>query len=38
MFINHNIRKNSSQEAKKVKNLLKKHNINLQIITNKKKF
>ena len=37
VLIDHNIRKNSFQEAKKVKNLLKKKQINLKIITNKKK-
>jgi len=37
VLINHNIRKNSLQEAKKVKNLLKKKHINLKIISNKKK-
>jgi len=37
VLINHNIRKNSAQEAKQVKNLLKKHRINLNIISNKKK-
>jgi len=37
VLINHNIRKNSSQEAKKIKNLLKKKQINLKIISNKKK-
>ena len=37
VLINHNIRKNSLQEAKKVKNLLKKRQINLKIISNKKK-
>ena len=38
MFLtNHNIRRNSLQEAKKVKNLLKKKQINLKIISNKKK-
>ena len=36
VLINHNIRANSSKEAKKVKSLLKKHKINLHIITNKK--
>ncbi len=36
-MINHNIRSNSLQEAKKVKNLLKKKQINLKIISNKKK-
>ena len=37
VLINHNIRKNSAQEAKQVKNLLKKHQINLNIFSNKKK-
>ena len=37
VLINHNIRRNSLQEAKKVKNLLKKKQINLRIISNKKK-
>ena len=37
ILINHNIRKNSSKEASRVKNLLKKHKINLKIILNKKK-
>ncbi len=37
ILINHNIRRNSLQEAKKVKNLLKKKQINLKIISNKKK-
>ena len=37
ILINHNIRRNSSQEAKKVKNLLKKKQIKLKIISNKKK-
>ena len=37
VLINHNIRSNSLQEAKKVKNLLKKKQINLKIISNKKK-
>ena len=37
VLVNHNIRKNSLQEAKKVKNLLKKKQINLKIISNKKK-
>ena len=35
--MDHNIRKNSSREAKKVKNLLKNQSINLKIISNKKK-
>ena len=37
ILINHNIRKNSLNEAEKVKNLLKKHSINLQIFSNKEK-
>ncbi len=37
LLIDHNIRKNSSQEAKKVKNLLKKEHINLKVLLNKKK-
>jgi tRNA(Ile)-lysidine synthase len=37
VLINHNIRKNSLVEAKKVKYLLKKENIRLKIISNKKK-
>ena len=37
VLIDHKIRKNSSKEAKSVKKLLKKHNINLNIINNKKK-
>jgi tRNA(Ile)-lysidine synthase len=37
VLINHNIRKNSYQEAQKVKKLLKKKNINLKIFNNKKK-
>ena len=37
LLVDHNIRKNSSQEAKKVKNLLKKKNINLKVLLNKKK-
>ena len=37
MLVDHKIRKNSSQEAKQVKNLLKKKGINLNIILNKKK-
>jgi len=36
VLVDHNIRKNSSQEAKQVKNLLKKKKINLNIILNKK--
>ena len=37
ILINHNIRKNSHQEGKKVKKLLKRNKINLKIILNKKK-
>ena len=37
VLIDHNIRKNSNQEAYKVKKLLKKANINLKIFLNKKK-
>jgi tRNA(Ile)-lysidine synthase len=37
VLVDHNIRKNSSNEAKQVKNLLKKNKINLNIILNKKK-
>ena len=37
VLVDHNIRKNSAQEAKQVKNLLKKNKINLNIILNKKK-
>ncbi len=37
ILVNHNIRKGSSKEAIKVKKLLKKSDINLQIINNKKK-
>ena len=37
VLINHNIRKDSKQEAKKVKNLLKEKKINLKIFENKKK-
>jgi len=37
LLVDHNIRKNSHQEAKKVKNLLKKKQISLRIFTNKKK-
>ncbi len=37
VLINHNIRKNSSKEAKQVQILLKKHNIKLHILLNKKK-
>ena len=37
LLVDHNIRKNSTQEAKKVKNLLKKKYLNLKILLNKKK-
>ena len=37
VMIDHGIRKDSHREAKKVKNLLKKINLNLKIISNKKK-
>jgi len=37
VLVNHNIRKNSYQEAKKVQKLLKKQKIDLKIIVNKKK-
>ena len=37
VLVDHNIRKNSNQEAKKVKDLLKKKYINLKIFLNKKK-
>ena len=37
VLIDHNIRKNSAQEAKKVKDLLKKKNFNLKVFLNKKK-
>jgi len=37
VLVDHKIRKNSSKEAKKVKNLLKNQSINLKIISNKKK-
>ena len=33
LLVDHNIRKNSSQEAKKVKNLLKKEHLNLKIFS-----
>ena len=36
-LVNHNIRKNSNQEAVKVKNFLKRKKINLKIIPVKKK-
>ncbi len=37
VLVDHGIRKNSFQEATQVKRLLKKHNINLDILKNKKK-
>ena len=37
VLVDHNIRKNSSNEAKSVKKLLKRHQITLNIIKNKKK-
>jgi len=37
VLVNHNIRKNSSSEALKVKKLLKKYKINIHILSNKKK-
>jgi len=37
VLVDHNIRKNSAQEAKKVKNLLKKEFLNLKVLFNKKK-
>ncbi|MDA7715384.1 tRNA lysidine(34) synthetase TilS, partial [Pelagibacteraceae bacterium] len=37
VLVDHNIRKNSNQEAQKVKNLLKKKNIYLKILLNNKK-
>jgi len=37
VLVDHNIRKTSAQEAKQVKNLLKKNQISLNIILNKKK-
>ncbi len=37
VLVDHNIRKDSSNEAKKVKNLLKKRYLNLRILLNKKK-
>ena len=37
VLVDHNLRKNSQQESKKVKNLLRKKKINLKIIKNKKK-
>ena len=38
VLVDHGIRKNSSSEAKKVKKLLKKHKLQLHILTNKIKF
>ena len=37
LLVDHNIRKNSSQEAAKVKKLLKKKHFNLKVLLNKKK-
>ncbi|MBD1146440.1 tRNA lysidine(34) synthetase TilS [Pelagibacterales bacterium SAG-MED28] len=37
LLVDHNIRKNSNREAKKVKNLLKKKYFNLKVLINKKK-
>ena len=37
ILVDHKIRKNSYQEANKVKKMLKKYQINLTILTNKKK-
>ena len=37
VLVDHGIRKNSNEEAEKVKKLLKKNKINLKIILNKKK-
>ncbi len=34
VLVNHNIRRNSTSEAKRVANLLKKHQINLKVISN----
>ena len=36
-LVDHNIRKNSANEAKNVKKLLKKHNLILNILVNKTK-
>ena len=36
VLVDHNLRKNSSKEASQVKNLLKKHEISLKILTNKR--
>ena len=38
VLVDHNIRKNSHLEAKKVKDLLNEKKINLKIFTNKRKF
>ena len=37
LLVDHNIRKNSNREARKVKNLLKKKYLNLKVLINKKK-
>ena len=37
VLVDHNIRKDSDNEAQKVKHLLKKNNVNLKIILNRKK-
>ena len=37
LLVDHNIRKNSDQEAKKVKNILKKKNLKIKIFLKKKK-
>ena len=37
LLVDHNIRKNSGQEAEKVKKLLKKEYLNLKVLLNKKK-
>jgi len=37
VLVDHNVRKNSTKEAKQVKNLLKRNKLNLKIILNKKK-
>ena len=37
LIVDHNIRKNSNQEAEKVKKLLKKEYFNLKVLLNKKK-
>ena len=36
VLVDHNLRKNSSKEAQSVKKLLKQHQINLNILKNKK--